>query len=68
MKNHRFTATHSPISLLPVTTNPTRILLSDTSPTFAPVDPYAIEKELRQVQALMKLEQQEDLEIGRAHV
>ncbi|WP_235726973.1 AAA domain-containing protein [Hymenobacter siberiensis] len=35
--------------------------MSDTIPTFAPVDPYAIEKELRQVQALMKLEQQEDL-------
>ena len=35
--------------------------MSDPTPTFAPVDPYAIEKELRQVQALMKLEQQEDL-------
>ena len=29
--------------------------------TLAPTDPYALEKELRQVQALMKLEQQEDL-------
>ncbi len=30
--------------------------------TFTPTDPYAIEKELRRVQALMQLEQKEDLE------
>jgi ATP-dependent RNA/DNA helicase IGHMBP2 len=45
--------------LFPFATKSIRFLLTET--TLPPTDPYAIEKELRQVQALMKLEQQEDL-------
>jgi hypothetical protein len=45
--------------LLPQHRNQFYILLSEV---FTPTDPYALEKELRRTQALMQLEQKEDLE------
>jgi len=47
-----------------VVTHPTKIIpcLLSTDSTLPHAEPYAIEQELRRVQALLKLEQQEDLE------